>query len=278
MRSLVALQVPKSDHGDGPGEDAWCLQALDGSCGGSHAAALPPWDRLPPDLRVAVSDGASTSSGSARWATLLCRGSVAAESDWACDPGDADWLQACRSDWQSAAEAELGTDAPWYARAALALGAHATLLVLRLEGARWQALAIGDTNLFLLRGGRPRLAFPLDQPEAFDQAPDLLASRDPRGGPTPPARRVEGVLEPGDTLLLATDALARFLMEQDAWGWALSLAEDPSPEARFLEGVQRGRASRQLKDDDTTLVLLRPSAGAEPQAPQGCLPATDADA
>lgn len=277
MRSLVALQVPKSDHGSSPCEDAWSLQAPGEPACGSHALALPAWDRLPRILRVAVSDGASTSSGSARWASLLCLGSVAFEEDWARDPEGADWLRTSRSAWQSASEGELGTDAPWYARTALALGAHATLLVLRLDGALWQALAIGDTNLFQVREGRPCLAFPLEQPAFFDQAPDLVSSRGSRGGPNPPVRRMEGSLEPGDVLILATDALARFLMEQDAWSWALSLLGDPSPEARFLDAVQKGRANRQLKDDDTTLVLLRPSICSGTMPAQDCPPATPAE-
>jgi hypothetical protein len=154
------------------------------------------------------------------------------------------------------------------------MGAYATLLVLRIDEGGWKALAIGDTNLFQVHEGHLCRAFPIEQVALFDEAPSLVSSLASKGMGDRPVHLAEGSLAPGDVLILATDALARYLMEQGAWTWAISLLEDPSPEASFLDVVQKGRATRQLKDDDTTLALLRPSICAVVLPSQDCPPAT----
>lgn len=274
MRSLVVLQIPKSDHTSGYCEDAWSIQGPEGTAFGSQKADGPTWHRLPRSLRVALSDGASTSSGAELWASLLSQGATTFAGDWEHLVDDATWFEGCRSAWKSQSEDELGTDAPWYARAAQAMGAYATLLALRIDEATWKALAVGDTNLFQVREGRLFRAFPVEQVASFDEAPSLVSSLACKDRPGHTVHLAEGILGPGDVLILATDAMARFLMEQGAWTWALSLLEDPAPEASFLDVVQKGRATRQLKDDDTTLSILRPSICSTAPPSQDCPPAT----
>lgn len=277
MRSLVILQIPKSDHTSGYCEDACSIQGEDGLRFGSQEANGLPWNRFPRSPRLALSDGASTSSGAELWASLLCQGAAAFAGDWTFPIDEAPWVKECRSAWMAKSEEALGTEAPWYARAAQAKGAYGTLLALRIDEAGWKAFAIGDTNLFHLHEGRLCRAFPIEQIASFDEAPSLVSSRASIDKEDHPVHQAEGSLAPGDVLILATDALARYLMEQGAWNWALSLLEDPAPEASFLDVVQKGRAARQLKDDDTTLVLLRPPACTEPLTPQSCPPVTDTD-
>lgn len=274
MRSLMVLQVSKSDHTSGYCEDAWSLRGSDGLAASSLEPKTPAWDRMPGCLSAALSDGASTSSGAALWASLLCQDAATFEGLWDLHTEEAPWLEGCRSEWKSRTEEELGEDAPWYAMAAMAMGAHATLLALRIEESGWKALAVGDSNLFLVREGRLCRAFPIEQAEMFEQAPSLIASL---SGGRCPVHRTEGISAPGDVFILATDAMARFLMEQEIWNWAVSLLDDPSPESRFFDAVQKGREARQLKDDDTTLMLLRPASRAMDASIQDCLAMTPAD-
>lgn len=277
MRSLVVLQIPKSDHASGYCEDAWSIQGPEGYPFGSPGKDGSTWKHLPRSLRVALSDGASTSSGAELWASLLCQRAAGFEDGWDLPIDEATWLKDCRSAWSTRSKDELGTDAPWYARAAQAMGAYATLLALRIDESGWKAFAIGDTNLFQVREGKLWRAFPIEQVDLFDAAPSLVSSLACKERTDQPIHFAEGSLLPGDVFILATDAMARFLMEQGAWTWALSLLEDPSPEASFLAVVQKGRATRQLKDDDTTLTLIRPTVCEEPVHPQSCPSGTSAE-
>ena len=84
----------------------------------------------------------------------------------------------------------------------------------------FRAVAVGDCNLFLLRGIGPGLrlvrAFPLERSEEFGSSPFLLGSvARPDDDPSPHVRVTEGVL-PGDgLLLLASDALSAWLLRRE---------------------------------------------------------------
>jgi hypothetical protein len=65
-----------------------------------------------------------------------------------------------------------------------------------------------------------------------------------------------GKLEPGDSLLLATDALACWLLTTKAWAEALSEFRGLADEAAFSIWVEELRRERGLKNDDTTMVLV----------------------
>jgi hypothetical protein len=163
-------------------------------------------------FRVCVADGATETSYSGEWAQTLAwgygRGRIAAGRL-------PQTLTPLQRRWQMAVGSQ---PLPWYATEKLQLGAFSTLLgvTIRDEGRRWEATAAGDSCLFQVRDGRSIGSFPLTDSESFSSHPALLSSL--------PARlhdmdsvvaQTSGEWWPGDAFLLATDALAQWLMKGD---------------------------------------------------------------
>jgi hypothetical protein len=134
-------------------------------------------------------------------------------------------------------------------------GAYSTFLGLLIEPAegRWQAVATGDTCLFLVRGDALRKAFPVQRAEAFGTRPELIGSLY-KGRVR--AAATKGKLEPGDRLLLMTDALAEwFLTEHEAGHAPWQELDELTPDT-FTGWVDERRTDRRLKNDDVTLLLI----------------------
>ncbi len=210
-------------------------------------------------LRLALSDGATDACLSDIWADLLVQASTTALpllDAWGCKA----WLPRLRglaSQWRTDAEARLTTPLSWLASNALARGSYASLLQLEVNGRRWRAKAVGDSCLLLVRQKSIRRSFPLGNPAAFREHPDLLATR-LELNPRKPSfvRQEEGCLVAGDYLLLASDALAcRLLTSLDAHD-LLEQIKAPHPESAFQTWVHEERRCGRLRDDDTTLLTL----------------------
>ena len=233
------MHAPKAGHASDEYEDA-------------AAVAADAWP-----VRAAVADGATESAFARRWAEQVAHGAVA---DAIATPEALHKaLPAWRAAWQ--AEVDARADAlPWYAAAKAADGAFATLLTCTLHAdGTWHALSIGDCGLFQVRSGEAVIAWPLAEADAFHNRPDLLSSRptsDTSGAPdtppvqTPPVQTQTGTWTPGDAFVLATDAVAAWLLRTgpDA---ALTLTPDA-----FADAVASARASGTLRNDDATLVRL----------------------
>lgn len=205
----------------------------------------------------AVADGASASFMAREWASTLTTSFVAHPVGAYDDDGLAGWLSRARSSFGVDGE----SDVPYYVRAAVERGSHATFLGVRLlpdpHGYRWEAVAVGDTVLLHLRGDRLLDAFPVDDPASFGFSPDLVSSMDNEALPAGLVRS-EGRTAAGDLLLAATDALA---------AWALHHGERAFDVLRrvsaraFPEFVRTARSKSGLMDDDVT--LLRCAVGPE---------------
>src|SRR5207245_2817099 len=133
---------------------------------------------------------------------------------------------------------------PWYAAEQARQGAFAALVGLSLStDGRWTALAVGDCCLFQLRGEGLLVAFPLDDPDAFDNRPMLLGSRPHTNRGLRQCGAIataSGAWQAGDTFLLMSDALAAaFLRLRRAPGDA------SSPEGRMpsLPGLNFDRTN-----------------------------------
>lgn len=201
-------------------------------------------------LRFAVADGATETLFARRWARLLTGAFI--------EHGAAaltDQLPALQEQWAAAIDAQ--ADAlPWYATEKAAAGAFAAVLGLTLrppaagrEG-RWQAVSVGDGNLFHLHGGQLVRAWPQGQPDDFGNRPALVPSRPDREAPA--ARRAEGSFRHSDTFLLATDAAAAWLLRTDpaeALHW--------EGQDAFAEAAADARREGTLHNDDVTVLVLR---------------------
>ena len=121
---------------------------------------------------VAMSDGATEASFSQKWAQLLTNGFVEQVPDiWGSKNSKrsynfSQWLKPLQKEWFAGIDfAKL----PWFAVDKAQQGAAASLLglVINLEKGYWQAMAIGDTNLFIMRDAKIILSWPLRKSEQF---------------------------------------------------------------------------------------------------------------
>ena len=165
-------------------------------------------------LRCAVSDGATQASFSRLWAKLLVNESVQYKPSL---KRLDNVIYNAQISWSSQLSKY---NLPWNAEAKAKKGAFATLLWLSINkvdatGGTYKALALGDSNLFVIRKESLYLSFPIQDSQDFGNNPILISSI--------PARN-ESIKEHihiaddnwlvGDEFLLATDAMAHFLLKQ----------------------------------------------------------------
>jgi hypothetical protein len=204
-------------------------------------------------LRVAVSDGASSSFMAQDWAMVLSEHFVL-EPPRANDVEAVEsWLGDCAKRFDSI---PIDNNDTWYVHEAANRGAFATLLGLRvskLDGT-WVALAVGDTCVFHLREGALLGAFPLDDPEAFGTTPELVSSMqrdDTRGAKA--VQAATGTCRAGDVFLVASDAFAQWSLrsgreDHDTWATLATMRN-----STFGELVGHLRNADLIDNDDITL-------------------------
>ena len=229
----TAFTVPKQENSHAQNEDA---TAWDNETG-----------------RYAVADGASESIFAGEWAKMLAEAFVAAGPR---EETFADWLGQTQTSWTAGLSQRT---LPWYVEEKLQDGAFATLLGLVLHGSNqdstrsWSALSVGDCCLFQISGERLKFAFPLTTSAGFGNRPTLISSLKNAAVSLMPAK---GSVRPGDQLLLMSDALAQWFLSQhekmrNPWQEIARLTE-----ARFAGWVEILRKSRQIKNDDVSLLRI----------------------
>ena len=213
--------------------------------------------------RIAISDGASESAFARDWARILTHSFVADHPDLCSLTEDSlrDWLTPAQEEWSAGVPWE---SIPWHGEAKARAGAFATLLGLRIDPVpddtsrlEWEAMAVGDSCLFVVREERVSLSFPLEDAAQFDNLPALVCSNpDNTEGLREGLRRHRGECGPGDLFVLATDALAQWFLANDAVGerpWQTLLSLDPSA---WRQWVEEQRLAGLMRNDDTTLLLV----------------------
>jgi hypothetical protein len=236
LRVDLAVTVPKDTEHRDLNEDAW---AVDESI-----------------AKVALSDGASESFDSRTWARMLVGAYVENASF------SPEWLDTVLASYLAAVDYE---SLSWSKQAAFDRGSFATLLGLELapNGTDVEVLAVGDSVAFHLRGEHLLASFPYTTAEEFDARPLLLSTvaasnafvrdRGFFGRNTSRTWRAE----PGDAVLLATDAVSQWaLRERGAELDALSYLRSVGSAADFEAKVLELRRDSRIRVDDSTLVRL----------------------
>lgn len=240
----------------------------------ARTAADPSEDAYAVDVasaRFALADGASSAWRAGDWAATLVASWVTTARPRVSSGGQTDafarWLEGARKAF--APEGAAPADQAWFATAAAERGAHATFVGLELTGLggrrpRLRAFAVGDSCLLHVRADRLELATPIDDPAAFGSHPQLVSSLS--GSPAPAPVVTETAVQADDLLLLASDALAAFLLRLAADGDAVWPALRRLDTAGFARLVGEGIASGLLERDDLTLVriVLAPAPVAAP--------------
>jgi hypothetical protein len=234
-----SFTVPKSGHTAAQNEDALAVAEAAG--------------------RAAVADGASEGWQSGAWAQALSRAYIAKPPD-----------PATFSSWLAKVRAKSAPDlsnapASWYVEEKQATGAFATLLGLQIKLSNrgsyvFRAVAVGDTLLVHRRGPSIHSIMPIETAADFGTRPKLIGSRTESGEPEP--EWFAGRAKPGDTFDLMSDAVAEWFMRTIESGGdagsiidTITMAVDAARE--WDDWVQSLRQSRQMKNDDATLVRVR---------------------
>ncbi|HEU5198600.1 MAG TPA: hypothetical protein VFU32_03120 [Ktedonobacterales bacterium] len=179
------------------------------------------------------------------------------------------WLSTINARNSALSEAPLPAD---YADEVIHGGSASTFLGIELwthdadEGLYWESWAIGDSCLYAfhwesaLQQWQCTSQFPCESREDFTNKPGFISSRNTSARKPRPHLRKSSTNNrsyPGDIIIMATDALALWLCMQieeqrPEWQELLSLQE----EDQFDEWVRHQRASGELKNDDTSLILI----------------------
>jgi len=227
----------------------------------------------------ALCDGVSASNFARPWAKLLAE-------RWVAQPLQEDdaeavdkWLEEPRTHWKTWVSTtwlgkinernrSLGRIefTPADVKKLIIQGAAATFLGLMVDNATstWTALSVGDTCLFHFFRNELNSweyeSFPYKSSAQFTDDPFSITSRN-NTAPIVASnilRLNNQSYKAGDILVMATDALAEWLLrhlESKKINTVLALLERMNDES-FTKFVEDQRAKKELKDDDTTLIII----------------------
>ncbi len=220
------------------------------------------------EVIFAVSDGATEGIHSKKWANILVKTycelyDIGLESNF---------LEISRKFWSEWKKEYikkrelLGNPLQWYEEAGFDRGAFASLLGLILKNKSgeqiWNAIALGDTCFVQVRENKVIRSFPLSESGSFNNSPFLLPSNQSQDEAIE-LLHVSGDWRYGDSFFLMTDALACWFLK------TMENRDDPIEiinsfeisEKNFYDFVENNRNSKLLKNDDVTLIVIKPLEG-----------------
>lgn len=248
MSNLIVrtFWLPKAGNTDTEYEDA-------AACSRRRTTRAP--------FRCAVADGATEAPNSGLWARLVVDAHLHGGFDGSRREAT---IRALQAQWESTTSQPVRT---WYEEEMSERGAFSAFVGLTFRksrsGCHWRAAAIGDCCLFHIRQERLLQSFPMTCAEAFDSRPHLLPSR-PQFLERALSRFVEceGTWRAGDSFILASDALAAWLLSGGANPGrrlqdALQL-QNSHTFASWIQDARQGNSGRsRLRNDDVTLLSVR---------------------
>lgn len=241
MLSVREFHRSKTGNSEGEYEDAF---AFDGSKG-----------------VFAIADGATESSFANVWARALVATFVENPPDMGRNDRDVmkDILRDARNRWYESINWE---EMPWYQRNKAFMGSYSTLLGLQIEpegsSRRFRCITVGDSCMFHV-SGRKMESFPFADSGDMSNTPRLMWSG--LGSTAGRERIVEipgleakyGWLKKGDLVMLATDALSKWiLVRKSERPWEDLAAHEDDFEDYIGKLIEDGS----LKNDDVTLMLI----------------------
>ncbi|WP_280356642.1 hypothetical protein [Nocardia otitidiscaviarum] len=199
--------------------------------------------------RFAVADGAATSARPEVWAEILVHAFVGA----GLNPFEPAALTYLRGLWQSEV---YRANLPWHATAKLRQGGAAAFVGLEIDPhrAHFEAWAVGDACVLHLRDDQLLHVGPIDRSERFSRFPVLVTTVAGDQAHCAGVWHAEGSYRSGDRFLLASDALAKYLLRRYERGGSLAVASEFA--RNFAEWVDRARRQEDLDNDDTTVCVV----------------------
>jgi hypothetical protein len=231
--------------------------------------------------RFALADGTAVSTMPEVWARKLvyayCYGTIEEQihtliptSNWS------QWLNIARKYWKEEYITRLERISP-FIRNMLEnnlkerRGAHSTFVGVEINTTHrsWCATIRGDTCLFHIENGELAACYPFNKPEQFSNFPETFHSLSSPDEPEPIV--VTGNLRHSTVFILATDALAEWILRkyQHEGNNIFDVLWKVKNQVDFDEFVDRARheTDLRLKDDDTSLMMIKPLKRKRPQSP-----------
>jgi hypothetical protein len=209
----------------------------------------------------AIADGATESSFSDIWAGALV--STFVDNPPGFDRNDRDVmkdiLRVARARWYGNID---WASLSWFQKNKALLGSYSTLLGLQIEvdgtQNRFRCMTIGDSCMFHISGGRME-SFPFSDSRDLSNTPRLMWSG--HGYNSGLEKEVEipgievkyGKLRAGDTVVLATDAISKWILTHKAekpWIEITSHSDD------FYSFVGNLISGGEIKNDDVTVIFI----------------------
>lgn len=220
---------------------------------------------------VVVSDGASSSLFSSLWSNILCQSVIENVPDPMDHFNFPKWLERVRGKWINGIDLN---NLSWYQKPKMASGAFATLVWATIDQSveipddldedvpldsaffRIYGYALGDACLLHFHSGRLVHSIPVARSEDFDSTPPLVGSVNLGVDLTASFVPIDFVAPEGDWIVLATDAMAQWILSQCENGSAPDWREfwNQTPE-QYDELVERIRLEQQIRVDDSTVLL-----------------------
>jgi len=201
-------------------------------------------------FRFAISDGATEYIGSQLWAKILINSFLLGF-----DPFDTNVWGFNSKQWEAACKSNYGSSS-WFGEEKIKKGSAATFLGMVFnENLNFRAVAIGDSCAFQFREGKLVYSWPMTNPGEFDSNPVLLFTNNI------PAKPLiwQGSCIKGDSLVIATDALSKWIIEMNAAGDSpLAVLKDVSKDGmdQFIQELRKSGKPK-LNDDDVLAVIIR---------------------
>jgi hypothetical protein len=224
-------------------------------------AAVKQLQTSPIVIQAAIADGVSQAIFSGEWANILVNNFVEKELDIFQENKLNNWVIEQQANWQKFIRQQ---SLSWMSRRKLKSdqGTYATFLGLKIEqtyeGWQWQALAIGDCCLFIVKDNALITAFPLTNSQELNQVPAQLGSEANYNNST---KFTQGTVDKGSHFYIVTDALAGWIMrnlEMRVLPW--NTLESHREQEKFSPWIKKLRYSKDreeyIRDDDTTLVHI----------------------
>lgn len=208
----------------------------------------------PEQRRFAIADGASDSIFSGVWASSLVKTFSESKTPMAATEN---YLRriiySARKKWYNSID---WSSLKLFVKNKALNGSFSTFLGAEIKGSgsnlRCKVISVGDSCIFI-RKSDGVLSFPIDNPKNFNITPKLIWSG--YGNPfpeqyhskVPVIEHFEAKIEPGDSILVATDAISKWILEH--LPSSLDRLSQNGNSYDFITGMME---ARELRNDDIT--------------------------
>jgi hypothetical protein len=248
------LVYPKTGNSDGDCEDKFEIK----------------YDENQLELLAGISDGVSSASFAAEWASILVNNFINCDSSPITTKHFIEkWINQSKNRWEIFIHEQ---SLNWIAQRKLRKdrGSYATFLGLKISQNKekstliWDTFAIGDCCLFIVEQEKIILSFPVDYSNDFKKNPDQInTSSDYNQYLKHSVKFKQGEQIKTDQtkihFYLVTDALGEWIfksLENEDNPWEKLNKFQKNSTNDFSLWIDKLRNSRQIRDDDTTLIHI----------------------